>query len=118
MDIDKLFEKLHKKAMETMDYVNNLSTEERQKIKEKEELLSKKVKELLDKKGIEISDINTSFHENFKTKDEQVINAYITVYTSSFSQRASAVVTSAETMEMLYVRTSVTKFIDVKDFLM
>jgi len=116
MDTDKLFEKLHKKAMGTLDYVNNLTREERQEIKEKEEFLSKKVKVLLDKKGIAISDIDTSFHKSFKTKDDEIIDAFNTVYTSSITQRANSITTNAETMEMLYVRIGVMKFYSIKDF--
>ena len=116
MDTNKLFQKLQKKATENLDYIKNISLQEQEEIEENKKEISKKVKELLDKKGINISDINTSFHKNFKTKDEEVIDAYVTVYTSSLLQKASTVVTSSETMEMLYIRTSVTKFLSIEDF--
>ncbi|MBC8754185.1 hypothetical protein H2O64_05845 [Kordia sp. YSTF-M3] len=113
MDINKVLEEKFKKQLE---YLESLSTEERNEIKNKELSLSYKIKELLDKKGIAISDIDTSFHKNFKTKDDEIIDAFNTVYTSSITQRANSITTNAETMEMLYVRIGVMKFYSIKDF--
>jgi len=116
MNIDEVIINAQKHYQNTVKYVKSLSEVEQQQIKKNELELSYKVKELLDKRGVDISDIYSRFDKDYVTKDEKIINVYVTRYTSSYSQRTSTVVFDAQTLKMLYIQTGVMKFVSPKDF--
>ncbi|WP_138432561.1 hypothetical protein [Winogradskyella algicola] len=116
MNIDDILKESEDQFKKTEEYLNSLSEEERNELKEKELELSHKVKELLDKKGIGVSDIVTHFHKDYTIGNNEVIDAFNTVYTPTEIQRARSVVTNAETMEMLYVRAGIKGLIPVEEY--
>lgn len=117
MNINNILGNSEKNWKETQDFLKKLSKEERKKIEENETTLSYKVKELLDKKGIAISDIVTRFNRNSKVwGKEKPIDIYRTIYTSSFTQKANSIIYDAETLKMLYVKTGIMKYHKPEDF--
>lgn len=116
MDINKIIEEAEKKHKKQLEYLDSLPEEERNELKEKELSLSYKVKDLLDKKGIEISDIVTHFHKDYEIGNKEIIDVFNTVYTPTNTQRARSVITDAETMEMLFVRAGIKGLIPIEEY--
>lgn len=117
MDINSILDNSEKAWKETQAFLEKISKEERKKIETNEINLSYKVKELLDKKGIAVSDIVTHFHKNEKIWNEKITkDIYRTRYTSTFTQRANSVVFDAETLKMLYIKTGIMNYHKPEDF--
>lgn len=116
MNIDDVLKGSLERYEKTKEYLDGLPELERQEIQNKQNELSIKIKVLLDDKGIGVSDISTYFHKDYKTKDKEVIDAFITVYTPTDIQKANSVITSANNMKVLYVNTAITKNILAEEF--
>ena len=116
MNIDDILNESENRFKKTKEYLDNLSEEEINQLKATELELSYKVKELLDKKGIDISDIVTHFHKDYEIGNKKVIDVFNTVYTSTDTQKARSVVTNAETMEMLYIRAGIKGLIPIEEY--
>lgn len=117
MDINNILDFSEKSWKDTQKFLEKISEDERQKINKTEIDLSYKVKELLDKKEIEISDIATYFIKNSKIKGkEEFMDIYRTVYTSSFTQKKHSIIFDAKTLKMLYIKTGIMNYIKPEDF--
>ena len=97
MSIENVFEDFQNRFNKNNLYLEGLSKLEREEISNNEKEISIKIKQLLDIKGMGVSDIRTSFIKDYKTKDDIIINAYHTVFNSTQTQRASSVITNATT---------------------
>ena len=110
-----IFKYLENKAKERLKYFENLSEEKKHNLVKVETQISEELKLKLDKVSIEISDIQTSFRKDFKTKDGELIDVYYTIFTPSNSQKSIAIVSNLE-REILYVKVSINKFLSAKEF--
>lgn len=116
MNIDDVLKEGEEKYKKTKEYLDNLSEGQRTELKKTELELSCKVKELLDNKGIGISDIVTHFHKDYVIDNNEVIDAFNTVFTLIYNQRTRSVITKVETMEMLYVRHGIKGLISFSEY--
>ncbi len=115
MNYEDVFKSFEKKSRDELDYLNNLTEEKRSEISKNEIIISEEIKLKLDLIPIQISDIQTFFRKDFKTKDGEVMDIFYTVFTTTGSQRPISVVSNLK-KEMLYVKVSINKFLSVEEF--
>ena len=85
-------------------------------IEENKELLTQKVKGMLDEIEYSIIDINTAYSDDLELNNGTTIKAYNTSFISYETLFSVIVTTNAETMEMLHVQTRPTKYMTVNEF--
>jgi len=85
-------------------------------IDEKQDYLTILVKEKLDTINYRITGIMSYYAENVMLRDLSYKNVIITSFREPMFGSSSSVITDPETMEMLYVRTGPTNFVDIEEF--
>ena len=83
---------------------------------EKEEEMTKRVKEKLDKINYRITSIYSYYAENSLLRDKTTKTVILTSFTEPLFDSDASVVTDPETMEMLYVRTGPRNFVEIEHF--
>ena len=85
-------------------------------IEEKEEKMTQIVKEKLDSIKYRIADIMSYVVQDAYLRDGTIKTVIFTTFTEMVMGNDITVVTDPETMEMLYVQTGVTRFVDIDVF--
>jgi len=85
-------------------------------IKEKQEEMTSRVKQKLDEVNYRIFDINSFFSEDNLLRDLTRQSVIITRFTETTLQNSLYLITDFETLEMLYVQTGPTSFVDIDVF--
>ena len=112
----KIRKELDKKLRESIERYDKLPEEEKKFINDNEDLLTQKVKKMLDNINYDIISITTAYSDDFQLKDSTSRKIYNTVFMSLDTLFAIGVVTNAETMEMLYVQTRPMKYMTINEF--
>ena len=116
MDIEKEYEKMRAEIRAEIKRFNDLPKEQRESINKKKEILSQKIKDMLDNIDYSITYIDTSYKDNYLLKDGTLIKAYKTMFISYDTLFTIYVITNAETMKMLYVQTRPMKYMSINEF--
>lgn len=83
---------------------------------ETKEELTKRVKEKLDSMNFRITSIMTHFSKNSLLRDGTRKNVFVTSFTEPLMDGDFFIKIDAETLEMLYVQTGPTNFMDIDEF--
>lgn len=85
-------------------------------IEEKEEKMTSTIKLKLDEIDYRITSIISYYHENMKLRDNTYKNTIITSFTEPLLNSEASIITDSETLEMLYVWTGPTRYMEINDF--
>ncbi len=85
-------------------------------LKEKKEEMTRRVKAKLDENNIEIVNIISFYKEKCLLRDLTVKDVIKTSFMDAIMNKSSYVVTDIDTLEMLYVQTGPTTFVDIDVF--
>lgn len=113
---DKIKE-IENEVFQMMENRKKWSPEKKKEIETKELEITKRVKEKLDENNIRITRIFSFFHENSLLRDGKTRKTVLITHFNNprFGKRKS-VISDPETLEMLYVQTNVTRFMDIEDY--
>jgi len=86
------------------------------KLEEKKHEMTRRVKQKLDEVNYRIFDIHSFFSENKLLRDLTRKSVIVTSFTETTLENTISIISDPETLEMLYVRTGPTNFVDIEDF--
>ncbi|CAL2103983.1 conserved protein of unknown function [Tenacibaculum sp. 190130A14a] len=117
MDYKNKIKEIENEVFQMMENRKKWSPEKKEEIEAKEQEITKRVKERLDENNIRITSIYSYLYENHLLRDGVTKK---TVLITSMSKpkfgKKQTVISDLETLEMLYVQTDVTRFMDVEDY--
>ncbi|SNR13954.1 hypothetical protein [Tenacibaculum jejuense] len=117
MDYKSKIKEIEDEVHQMMENRKKWSPKKKQEIEAKELEITKRVKEKLDENNIPKRSIFSYLYENRLLKDGTTKK---TVLITSMSEpkfgKKQTVISDLETLEMLYVQTDVTRFMDIEDY--
>lgn len=117
MDYKKIIENIENEAYKIADERQNWTSEKKEEIEAKEQEITKRVKEKLDKNNIRITNIFSFLLENKVLRDGITKKTvFVTRFRDSTFNKTKTVVSDFNTLEMLYVQTDVTRFMDINKY--
>ncbi len=117
MGYRKILEDLENEAYKIAEERQNWTSEKKEEIEAKEQEITKRVKEKLDENNIRITNIFSFLLENKVLRDGTTKKAvFLTRFRDSTLNKTKTVVSDFKTLEMLYVQTDVTRFMDINKY--
>lgn len=116
MDPKKTLDEFENQRKKNQSEYEKLTKEEKKIIEKNVNEMTKIVKDKLDENNIRITSITSHFSKNSLLRDETKKDVIITSFNFVVLNHRISVVTDAETLDMLYVRTGPVSYVEIEDY--
>ncbi|MGG8496200.1 hypothetical protein ACQY1Q_07265 [Tenacibaculum sp. TC6] len=117
MDYKNKIEEVENEVRQMMENRKKWSLEKKEEIEAKEQEITRRVKEKLDENNIRVTSIFSYLYEDHLLRDGVTKKTVLitSIREPKFGKKQT-VISSLEILEMLYVQTEVTRFMDIDDY--